>query len=92
MIFLEEKKILESSKKYAEKNGFRLNPDKKILNAVISALAKNREKHGFAYCPCRALTGNREEDKKNICPCAFHIEEIKRDGHCKCKLFLGKGE
>lgn len=84
-----EKKILAASKKYAGKKGFKLNPNEKILFAVIKGLAKNEEKHGYRFCPCRALTGNIQEDVKNICPCVFHLDEIKKDGHCRCTLFYG---
>ncbi len=83
-----EQKILENSKTYAEAKGFALNSDEKILNAVIAGLAKNARQHGKPYCPCRALTGSEEEDAKNVCPCAFHLEEIEKDGHCKCRLFF----
>jgi len=85
-----EEQILKQSKDYAESKGFALNTNKKILGMVIAALAKNKKEKGQAYCPCRALTGKKEEDKKNVCPCAFHLDEIKQDGHCKCRLFFKK--
>ncbi|MDD5148518.1 MAG: ferredoxin-thioredoxin reductase catalytic domain-containing protein [Candidatus ainarchaeum sp.] len=85
-----EEKILEDSEKYAKTMGFWLNKDKKMLEIVIAALAKKQEKHGRPYCPCRVFTGKAEEDEKIACPCIFHIEEIKKDGHCKCRLFFGK--
>ena len=84
-----EETVLERSKAYAKRKGFSLNPDKKVLAAVIAALAKNEKEKGKPYCPCRALTG-REEDRKNVCPCAFHLKEIEEDGHCRCQLFFGK--
>jgi thioredoxin reductase (NADPH) len=28
-------------------------------------------------------------DRPNICPCEHHHEEIRRDGYCKCVLFVG---
>jgi ferredoxin-thioredoxin reductase catalytic subunit len=61
-----EKKLLERSAKYAKIKGFALNSDEKILQIVISALARNEKEKGYAYCPCRALTGNKKEDAKNI--------------------------
>ena len=83
-----EERILQDSKRYADEKRFSLNPDEKILKAVISGLARNTKEKGKPYCPCRALTGNKEEDLKNVCPCAYHLEEIERDGHCKCRLFF----
>jgi ferredoxin-thioredoxin reductase catalytic chain len=84
----EIKKIKEGCRKYAESQGFRLNPDDKVVEAIIKGLLRNEEKHGARYCPCRLVSGNKEEDKKNICPCVYHKDEIARDGHCHCNLFV----
>jgi len=83
-----EKKILEDSRKHAASLGLKLNSDEKILGAVIAGLAKNTETKGKAYCPCRPLEADKEKDDKKICPCYWHLEEIKKDGHCKCRLFF----
>ena len=85
-----EEKILKSSIDYAESKGFSINSDEKMLNAVISGLARNEKEKGKPFCPCRAITGNEDEDKKIVCPCIYHLDEIKQDGHCKCMLFFGK--
>ena len=77
-------------KAYAEKNGFCLNPDKQILGNLVKALLEREKKFGAKYCPCRRITGNQEEDKKIICPCIYHKEEIQKDGRCLCNLFLKK--
>lgn len=82
------KKIIEKYKEYAEKNGFKLNPDRKTVERVINGLLENEKKHGKRYCPCRRVTGNLEEDKLKICPCVWHKEEITKDGHCYCRLFV----
>ena len=66
----------------------RLNPDKKIVERVINGLLTNEKKYGKKYCPCRRVSGNIEEDEKNVCPCAFHKKEIEKDGHCFCNLFV----
>ena len=83
-------KVLKQSQTYAEEKGFALNPDEKMLGIVIQSLAKNLKEKGKAYCPCRALTGNEAEDSKNVCPCAFHLQEIEEEGHCRCRLFFRK--
>ncbi len=85
-----EEQVLELSKKYAEKAGFNLNPDKGIVDTVIKGLASNEKKHGFRYCPCRMITGDKEKDRKIICPCIYHKDEIKEMGHCHCLLFVRK--
>jgi len=81
-------KIASDYKEHAEKNGFRLNPDKKIVEGLIKGLLANEKKYGQRYCPCRRVTGNKEEDKKIICPCVYHKNEIKEMNHCYCGLFV----
>ena len=83
-----EEKILKNSIDYAKSKGFSINSDQKMLNAVVSGLARNEKEKGHAYCPCRAVTGNKEEDKKIICPCIYHKKEIETQGHCLCQLFF----
>ena len=83
-------KLKRDSAAYAEQAGFRLNPDDKITDMIITGLLKNEKEHGARYCPCRPLEGNNEEDIKKICPCFWHRDEIKEDGHCKCMLFVRK--
>ncbi len=81
------KKLAKEFERYAKENGFRLNPDSKIAEGTIRGLLENEKKHGQRYCPCRRVTGNREEDKKIICPCIYHKKEIEEQGHCHCRLF-----
>ena len=83
-----EQSLLKQSKEYTKSKGFGLNKNETVLNAVIAGLARNAGEKGKPYCPCRVLTGNEEEDNKNVCPCVFHLDEIKQDGHCKCQLFF----
>jgi ferredoxin-thioredoxin reductase catalytic subunit len=85
-----EKRILKESEEYARASGLILNPDKKIVEAVVKGLAGNFERHGKAFCPCRAITGKKELDKKIVCPCAYHLQEIKETDHCRCQLFFKK--
>jgi len=75
---------------YAEKNGFKLNPDKEAVERLVKGLLENEKRHGDKYCPCRKVTGNIEKDKAKICPCQWHKEEIEKDGHCYCGLFYKK--
>lgn len=82
------KELMAEYSKYAEENGFKLNPDKKIVERVINGLLENEKKHGEKYCPCRRVTGEKEEDSKKICPCFWHKDEINKDGHCFCRLYV----
>jgi ferredoxin-thioredoxin reductase catalytic subunit len=91
MNFEEKKKELENTyQKYADEKGFLLQPDKKILDSILTGLLKKEEKFGYKFCPCRAIKGDPEVDKKIICPCIYHEDEIKNDGQCTCFLFIKK--
>ena len=85
-----EQQLLELSRKYAEKAGFRLNPNQEILDTVIKGLIENEKKHGFRYCPCRIITGDKAKDALIICPCRYHRDEIKQQGYCHCLLYFAK--
>ncbi len=62
--------LIEEYRKYAADNNFELNSNKDLVESLAKALLTNEKKYGERYCPCRKISGNREEDKKNICPCA----------------------
>ncbi len=86
---MEEKiqKAIENYRDFASKNGYKLNPNEKIAEALAKSLVEREEKYGAQYCPCRKISGNLEEDKKIICPCIYMREEIQKEGHCHCGLF-----
>lgn len=84
----EIQKIAAAYAKYAQENGFGLNPDDESVKRIIIGLLHNEEKYGQRYCPCRRVSGNTADDAKNICPCIYHKDEIARDGHCLCRLFV----
>ena len=76
-----KKELLEFSRKHARDNGFKLQPDKVILGHILDGLLSREKIYGFRFCPCRRITGDPEQDKKIICPCVFHKDEIKDEGH-----------
>ena len=80
--------LMEKFDDYAKNNGFQLNPDKKTAERIINGLLENEKKYGKKYCPCRRITGNELEDLKKVCPCFWHKDEIKKDGHCLCNLYI----
>jgi len=82
------KKAIDNYRKYAEENGFSLNPNEKIVEALAKSLADRKEKFGEEYCPCRAISGNIGEDKKIICPCYYMKDDIRQTSHCLCGLFV----
>ena len=87
---MNKEELRKSSQEHADEKGFLLQPDEKILDMILTGLLRNKEKHGLLYCPCRRVTGDKEEDKKIICPCIYHEDEVNNDRHCKCFLFLKK--
>ena len=89
-IQLEEAKerTYRGSEKYAQKAGYKLNSDSGVVDTIVTGLVKNRAKHGRAYCPCMFVTGDPQEDKKIICPCRVHKEDIEKHGKCHCGLFV----
>lgn len=69
---------------------YRFNPDSAAVEVIIKGLTIRKIKTGYAYCPCRVVTGNVENDAKIICPCIYHEEEIRKHGICHCGLFVSK--
>ncbi|MBI4832083.1 MAG: ferredoxin:thioredoxin reductase [Candidatus Lindowbacteria bacterium] len=85
-----KERLLKGSGKYAQKANYRLNPDPEVVGTIISGLAKNKFKYGRAYCPCFFISGDPEEDRKLICPCEYHRDDIEKHGKCHCGLFVKK--
>ena len=83
----EVEKLIKEYEEYAKGKGFKLNPNKEVVEGLVRALIIRKENFGERYCPCRKMTGIKKEDKRIICPCVYHKEEIERDGHCFCNLF-----
>jgi len=85
-----EKNVLKRMEEYAVRNGYRLNPNEKLVKILIKGLVRNYRKYGELYCPCRRLSGDPKYDQLLICPCAFHKREINERGRCHCGLFVSK--
>jgi len=84
----EEAKIRKMFADYTAHSGYKLNPDTKVVDRVVKGLVMRKIKFGYAYCPCRLVMNDLEKDKKIICPCVYHKEEIEREGECHCNLFV----
>lgn len=83
-----EQSILTWAMEYAKKHHWILNPDEKKLSVVIRGLARNKNKFGEQYCPCRLRSGDKEKDVAIICPCIYHTDEVEKDGSCHCRLYF----
>jgi ferredoxin-thioredoxin reductase catalytic subunit len=78
--------------RYLARARYVLNPDPVTVEHVTVGLARNLLRHGRWYCPCREVTGDSERDRKNICPCPQHHNDIARDGVCECGIFARRAE
>lgn len=83
----QEQKIKKWAETHASEHGWILNPDEKQRSTVIRGLARNEERFGVPYCPCRIRSGDLEKDKKIVCPCVYHQDELDQAGHCTCNFF-----
>lgn len=81
-------KTIKEYQKYAQEQGFKLNPNTDMVKAIIGKMLEKEEAFGERYCPCQRMTGKAEQDKDKICPCSTHKEDIEKEGHCHCNLFV----
>lgn len=82
------KQLIKKYEAYAKEKGFRLNPKREVVEGIVRGLLAREKQFGEKYCPCRRVTGNKEEDRKIICPCIYHLDEIRAQGYCTCRLFV----
>ena len=61
-----------------EKEGWQLNPNKKIVEAITKRIIKNN-----GECPC-TNTGETRDDR--LCPCKNYTE----NDYCCCSLYVKK--
>ena len=76
------------AQRYVKVSPYQLNPDEVVVRNVVQGLARNWLEHGRLYCPCREVSGRPKDDRKNICPCTTHQQDIARDGACECGLYV----
>ncbi|WP_456370067.1 ferredoxin-thioredoxin reductase catalytic domain-containing protein [Geoglobus sp.] len=79
---------LEILVRIAERRGWKLNPDEKLVSELISGMMRNRERYGISYCPGRTVTGNLEVDRRIVCPCVYAGGDVSSYGRCYCGLFV----
>ncbi len=73
--------------KYTEQKGYVLNPNLMMSKNLEVWLSEMEATFGKRYCPCFEPSGDRELDKKMLCPCEFIEDEIEEYGTCHCALF-----
>ncbi|MFQ6050974.1 MAG: DUF3422 family protein [Candidatus Hydrothermarchaeota archaeon] len=75
-------------RKDAEKTGYILNPNREFVDMILLGLLENRERYGYATCPCRLASGKIEEDNEIICPCTNRDLYLQRYDRCLCGLYV----
>ena len=58
--------------------GERVLVNEKVLNQEL----QKWDKEGLPYCVCRF-----ERSPREVCPCIYHLDELRQMGRCKCGLF-----
>lgn len=83
-------RVHERLYKYAESNGYHLNPNIDFTKDLIKSLLVNQKRYGYWACPCRLASGNREEDSDIICPCVYRDPDLDEFGICYCALYVSQ--
>ena len=82
--------LYETLKKIQEPKGFFFNRDKSWVMEILNDLLVNKERYGYMACPCRLASGDREQDRDIVCPCAYREADIKEYGSCYCSLYVSR--
>jgi ferredoxin-thioredoxin reductase catalytic chain len=87
---MDTEQLYETLKKIQESKGYYFNKDKNRVLDLLDGLLINKERYGYMGCPCRLLSGNRENDKDIICPCVYRKPDVEEYGSCYCNLYVSK--
>lgn len=83
------KENLKRIEQFAERKGYRLNNNPERIAKVVGLMTMNFQEYGKYYCPCKQ--SEPLDEKQDVpCPCSALDDEVKKDGHCFCKLFFIK--
>ncbi|HBU11791.1 MAG TPA: ferredoxin:glutaredoxin reductase [Clostridiales bacterium] len=72
----------------ADEHGYKLNPDKEFCERLVAGIIKNNERYGIEACPCRLVTGAKEENLDIVCPCDYRDDDLAEYGACFCGLYV----
>jgi len=87
---MDAKELYERMKKVQEPKGYFFNKDKERTLELLEALLTNKDRYGFMGCPCRLVSGDRDNDRDIICPCVYRVPDIEEYGSCYCNLYVSK--
>lgn len=80
-----KERTVDDVQKVADKCGWLLNPNEKVVKGNLRVQNRNLDKYGKPFCPCKP-----EKIDRNICGdcgCVDAADEIKAMGHCHCNLY-----
>lgn len=83
-------KKYEQLKREAEEGGYHLNPNVDFTKGLVEGILTNIERYGYAACPCRLASGERDEDLDIICPCDYRDPDLVEYGTCYCALYVSE--
>jgi ferredoxin-thioredoxin reductase catalytic chain len=75
-------------KRIQEPKGYFFSRDREKVSDILAGLLANRERYGYMCCPCRLASGDREQDRDIICPCAYREADVREYGSCYCNLYV----
>lgn len=81
-------KIRPDIERVASTKGWLIIDNKDVADSVIEGLARNVIIYGKKYCPCRIHSDNEDENRRYICPCRDAVNDVEKDGHCHCYLYV----
>lgn len=86
----EIKRLYQKLDQEAEASGYHLNPDEEDTKELVKGLLINEKRYGYWGCPCRLMTGIKEEDLDIICPCDYRDPDLNDYGTCYCALYVSE--
>jgi ferredoxin-thioredoxin reductase catalytic subunit len=87
---MDAQSLYEQLKKVQEPKGYYFNTDMERVLDLMDALLTNKERYGYMGCPCRLVSGDRENDRDIICPCTYREPDVAEYGSCYCNLYVSK--
>ena len=82
--------LFEQLKKVQAPKGYFFNTDMERVLDLMEALLTNKERYGYMGCPCRLVSGDRENDRDIICPCVYREPDVAEYGSCYCNLYVSE--
>jgi ferredoxin-thioredoxin reductase catalytic chain len=87
---MDAEQLYEMLKKSQEPKGYFFNTDKKRVMDLMEALLLNKSRYGYMGCPCRLVSGDKENDRDIICPCVYREPDVAEYGSCYCNLYVSR--